>query len=327
MKLIFSLAISLALLALVTALLTFRYFHIPLSSSQQSALYTTAYDISPDGKQIVFAGKGSGGTDLYLFDLVTHQVKRLTDTPGYENDPAFSPDGKSIVYQYARDLASPRYLFLRSLDGRHVRQLTRGTPTSDSSPSFSWSGAKIVFCRSHKFLNNDAGSNNWDQQDVYTINRNGTGLLRLTRGNYELMIRPCFYPGDKNVLFETLHINNYVGPEGVGMQGSLARVSTSGIGPTIALKCPTVDGDMYGWPSFTTDGKQIIYNINNNGAISIYRAAPDGTQSHTIKVGGAFFNAKMTSDGKHIYYMDRDDMNLWEMDAKGGNAHRITVVN
>lgn len=199
--------------------------------------------------------------------------------------------------------------------------------TSDSSPSFSWSGEKIVFCRCHKFLNNDAGANNWDQADVYIINRNATGLLRLTRGNYELMIRPHFYPGDDSVLFDTLHIDSNPWQMG-NSQGGLARVSTSGTGQPVALKFPVVDGDMYGWSSFTPDGKHIIYSINRSGTVGIYRAASDGNNASLIKTGGigsGLLCPEISHDGKRIYYIDREERNMWEMDVNGTNAHRIVA--
>ena len=131
------------------------------SQKQVQGILYTSCDISPDNRQIVFSGTGNGGKDLYLLDLTTNHVTQMTNTPGYENYPTFSPDGKSIAYQYARNLASPRYLFLRSLDGKLVRQLTRSTLTSDSSPSFSWDGEKIVFCRSHTFHGDARGENTW----------------------------------------------------------------------------------------------------------------------------------------------------------------------
>ena len=197
------------------------------SQHQTQGLLYCAFDVSPDGKTIVFSGIGNGGKDLYLLDLTTNKVTRLTNTPDYENFPAFSPDGKTIVYQSAKSLDQPRHLFLRSLDGKHVRQLTSGTPTSDSSPSFSRDGEKIVFCRSQTFFGDARGENTWDNQDVYIVNRSGSGLQRLTQNNYRGMIKPRFYPDGKDVLFDAVEVGpgDWLGPGDV--YGSLAKVSTS----------------------------------------------------------------------------------------------------
>jgi len=166
----------------------------------------------------------------------------------------------------------------------------------------------------------------WDQQDVYVINRNGTGLLRLTHGNYRLMISPHFYPGDKSVLFDTLHIDSNPWTLGSRMQGGLAHVSTNGSGQPIALKCATISSVTYGSPCFTPDGKQIVYGVNQNGTVGIYRAETDGSNPLPVKtgsIGTRFFDPRVSRDGKHIYYLERDDMSLWQMDMDGGHARRI----
>src|SRR5437867_12688443 len=47
-----------------------------------------AFDISPDGEQVVFAAADG---DLYLLQLTTSRVSQLTKTPRAEYSPAFSP--------------------------------------------------------------------------------------------------------------------------------------------------------------------------------------------------------------------------------------------
>ena len=48
------------------------------SQHQTQGLLYCAFDVSPDGKTIVFSGAGNGGKDLYLLDLTTSKVTRLT---------------------------------------------------------------------------------------------------------------------------------------------------------------------------------------------------------------------------------------------------------
>ena len=142
----------------------------------------------------MFSGNGNGGKDLYLLDLTTNKVTRLTNTPDYENYPAFSPDGQTIVYQSAKALDQPRHLFLRSLDGKSVRQLTNTPATSDDNPRFSPDGEKIVFTRSQRFHSEARGENAWSGADVFVVNRNGSGLFQVTHIDNNGMMRPKFYP-------------------------------------------------------------------------------------------------------------------------------------
>ncbi|MGZ3297725.1 MAG: S9 family peptidase [Asticcacaulis sp.] len=72
-----------------------------------SARGIVAYDWSEDSRFILVPVDG----DIYLYDLATKAVKRVTDTPGDEVDAKLSPKGGSVAYVrdatlWLRDLAS-----------------------------------------------------------------------------------------------------------------------------------------------------------------------------------------------------------------------------
>jgi len=54
-----------------------------------------AFDVSPDGKRIVFSAADG---DRYLFHLETQHVDRLTSTAQQDSTSAFAPDGRSVVF-------------------------------------------------------------------------------------------------------------------------------------------------------------------------------------------------------------------------------------
>jgi hypothetical protein len=54
--------------------------------------------VSPDGKRIVFSSGRTGNGDLYLLDLLTGKLQRLTVSNDTDLHPQWSPDGKDIVY-------------------------------------------------------------------------------------------------------------------------------------------------------------------------------------------------------------------------------------
>jgi len=68
---------------------------------------------SPDGKTLVFNAVGY----LWKKDLPNGKPKRLTDGTDFEYEPAFSPDGKSIVYATWND-ANHGAIYKLSLSGR-----------------------------------------------------------------------------------------------------------------------------------------------------------------------------------------------------------------
>ena len=53
---------------------------------------------SPNGNQLVFSAMKGGFTDLWIYDVETEELRRLTDDPFSELEPEFSPDGTKIVF-------------------------------------------------------------------------------------------------------------------------------------------------------------------------------------------------------------------------------------
>jgi len=53
---------------------------------------------SPDGQTIVATLESGGNSNLYLLDRSGNVIRRLTDNPGIEVSPSWSPDGKQIVF-------------------------------------------------------------------------------------------------------------------------------------------------------------------------------------------------------------------------------------
>ncbi|MFO7852179.1 MAG: tolB protein precursor [Bacteroidota bacterium] len=53
---------------------------------------------SPDGDRIVFSGLVEGQCDLYIYNMETGDIKKITDDPLGNVHPAWSPDGKNIVF-------------------------------------------------------------------------------------------------------------------------------------------------------------------------------------------------------------------------------------
>src|SRR5207248_4672962 len=76
----------------------------------------------------------------------SHAVKltQLTFAEGVEEFPAWSPDGKSIVY--CGHVAGLRKLFIKRLDSNETQQLTKGD-FDDLQPAWSPDGKRIVFVR------------------------------------------------------------------------------------------------------------------------------------------------------------------------------------
>lgn len=96
---------------------------------------------SPDGQWLVFNAVGH----LWKKRLADGGVERLTDDHRFEFDPAFSPDGRWVVYTTWSDTALGAIYKIR-LNGRNRQKLTTRKGYY-FTPRFSHDGRKIVYRR------------------------------------------------------------------------------------------------------------------------------------------------------------------------------------
>jgi Tol biopolymer transport system component len=107
-----------------------------------NADFDSAPSWSPDGKQILFerapAGTFTPGTeaqekDIYVMRADGTHVRRLTDSPGLDEGPEFSPDATKIAFSSARD--GQQEIYVMDADGANPRRLT-DNPARDESPDW-----------------------------------------------------------------------------------------------------------------------------------------------------------------------------------------------
>lgn len=290
---------------------------------EMQGLSWVTFDVSPDEKTVVFSSTGQGGLGLYLLDLTTNKVTRFVDTPAYENYPAFSPDGKSVVYQSAKDLSAPRFLFIRSLDGKSVRQLTNTPDVADDHPSFSPDGKRIVFARSQYFHDGKRGENTWSDFDVFLINRNGSGLRQLTHFKSQGVIRPEFCPDNRHILYEHTTIS---GTPATGMTDQTFIEELDTAHPSIVRK--VVQFGSYGdWSPYPTpDGRSLIFFSNLAGTMDLYRVSMQGGTPQPVLAGDrgtGYTDPVVTRDGRHIYCKGVFGPTLVMMNANGSGPRQI----
>ncbi|MCX5858325.1 MAG: hypothetical protein NT056_00270 [Proteobacteria bacterium] len=98
---------------------------------------------SPDGQILVFsAADSSGNLDLYLLDLSSRNLERLTSDPGDDISPTWSPDGKEIIFSSSRN--GKYNLYAYSPSGKNLRQVTN-LEAGAFAPAVSPDGKEIIF--------------------------------------------------------------------------------------------------------------------------------------------------------------------------------------
>ena len=65
-----------------------------------------------------------GGFDIFIMDLNTKQIGRLTENANINEWPRWSPDGRHLVF--ASNRTGNFDIYTIDVDGAHLRRLTRG---------------------------------------------------------------------------------------------------------------------------------------------------------------------------------------------------------
>lgn len=111
----------------------FREMYLPQLTSGPSSVAW-----SPDSKEVVYSMAGS----LWRQKIDSQTTQQLTDGPGYDYQPDWSPDGKSVVYvSYQKDAME---LWLLDLASGQSQQLTKGDAVN-VEPRWSPDGKQIAF--------------------------------------------------------------------------------------------------------------------------------------------------------------------------------------
>lgn len=100
--------------------------------------YLSQPDISADGKLLTFLQVDANGTGIWLADLSGTVIRRLAlSATGYLNSPAFSPDGRWVLFTHSGpDGRSPSSMRLVSLDGMRTRIIARIEQGNYYAPSW-----------------------------------------------------------------------------------------------------------------------------------------------------------------------------------------------
>lgn len=118
----------------------------------------------------------------------------LISSAGEDNSPAYSPDGRKIVFVSNR--SGKRQLWLSDSDGADVRQLGDFGGETLGTPRWSPDGQRIVFDGSHS-----------GKSSIWLIGRDGSNMHRLNNSE-EIQYLPSWSSDGQWVYFVSLRRNN-----------------------------------------------------------------------------------------------------------------------
>jgi Tol biopolymer transport system component len=149
---------------------------------------------APDGHALCFTGMTRGLTDLFIYDLNTSTLRRLTNDPYADLQPAWSPDGTRIAFatdRFSSDLNSlkigPYRLATIDATSGAIAPLRAFTSGKNINPQWTPDGRALLF-----ISDRDGTSNLYritlDSGDVRQVTRAATGISGITASSPALSV-------------------------------------------------------------------------------------------------------------------------------------------
>ncbi|MBF0136870.1 MAG: Tol-Pal system beta propeller repeat protein TolB [Magnetococcus sp. DMHC-1] len=99
---------------------------------------------SPDGRYMAMTLTKDGNAEIYVKDLQTNNLARLTHDNAIDTSPSWSPDGRRIVFN--SDRAGSPQIYTMNVDGSNVRRITF-EGRYNSAPAWSPRGDLITYVK------------------------------------------------------------------------------------------------------------------------------------------------------------------------------------
>jgi Tol biopolymer transport system component len=250
---------------------------------------------TPDGASIIFSSDRRGNSALWRVAASGGTPTRLPLVGENASDPAFSKDGRRMVYtQFFRDANIWRI----DTAGRGPAVKVISSTQYDSSPQYSPDGSRVAF------RSNRSGSN-----EIWVSDSGGRTPVQLTRYGGPLTGTPRWSPDGMNLAFDTR-------PDG---QADIYVISSNGGTPRRLTNAASEDVV----PSWSRDGAWIYFASNRTGAWQVWRVpSAGGNEEQVTRQGG--FAAFESPDARYLYYATgRSTAGLWRKRLPAGAEEAV----
>lgn len=325
-----------------------------------ATVWVEEFDVSPDAKLVAYKSAKNGTYDLWTAPAAGGTPKQLTNWPGREMAPEFSPDGKWIAFEVDYRGVNVRDVYIIPAEGGEAIQVT-SHPLNDANPmwspdsktlyfvtdmffqnsiaaydlaskqikrvgpgggnaSLSPDGKTFVFTRNMK-PNDDDQSNN----DIYTLPVAGGEPRLMTPDTFNAMdSAPQWSPDSKTIAF----ISDRNGFNNIGLIDAASG----------QVKMLLTENIEHSEPRWSPDGKSLSFTKNLNYAYHIFRIPAAGGRAQQLTTrGGVNGGSSATGQtrGTHMWSAKGDEIffyhsdptmtgDVWAMKPNGGGERQIT---
>ena len=259
---------------------------------------------APLNGEIVFDSNRDGNREIYVLDARQGNVTRLTNEPGNDTHPVWSPNGNRIAFTTNRD--GNNEIYVMNADGTGPVNLTNN-PASDRYPTWSPDGERLAFT-TDRDGNDEIYVMRVDGSEVSNISNNPASDSQpdwFSTGVFILTQEKIAFTSDRDNNLE-IYLMNPDGSEQINLTSSPA-------------------GDAF--PAASPGGARIAFTTDRDGNQEVYAMGANGSAPTNLTNNPAQdWQPAWSPLGEHLAFVTNRDGNqeIYAMLNDGSNPFNLT---
>lgn len=192
----------------------------------------------------------------------------LTDFPGRDGDPSWSPDGRTIAFESFRSGGSE--VWTMNADGTGLTQLTFNGPPEDRGTAWSPDGERIAFHSAQFPVVDPDPAHGHSSLEIMVMDADGSNQVRLTENRFQDSL-PSWSPDGSKIAFTSNRDGDF----------EIYVMNADGTNQTRVTNSPGEDAH----PMWSPDGSQITFHSRRNGALDVFVMDADGSNVRLVTTG------------------------------------------
>jgi TolB protein len=220
--------------------------------------------ISPDGSRLAFSALTKSNWEIMMYSMLLNRMVAFPHFGGANLSPAWSPDGMKLAFSSSRT-GDPE-IYISDSGGLGLKRMT-ASKGPDVSPVWNHkTGDQIAWVSGRTGL-----------PQIYTMGADGTNVQRLTDQGYA--VSPAWHPNGQFLAFSWIR---HYGPGAPGAEDLYLMDLASK--QWVQL---THDGGRNDFPSWSPDGRHLIFQSSRSGSEQIWTMLADGTNQKQLTFVGS----------------------------------------
>jgi TolB protein len=221
--------------------------------------------VSPDGSRVAFSSLTKSGWEIMMYSPDLNRTLSFPHFGGTNLSPAWSGDGTKLAFSSSRGGEAQTQIYVSDASGGNLHRMT-----TDHGPDVSpvWNrktNAQIAFVSGRTGL-----------PQIYTMEADGTNQQRMTDQGYA--VSPNWAPNGQFLALA------WVRKYGPGEPGA-SDIYLMDIASKQWVQL-THDGGRNDFPSWSPDGRHMVFQSNRSGSLQIWTMLADGSKLQQLTFTG-----------------------------------------